>query len=144
MNLVADFRTFVVWKVTSKYFHALWHWCRISANRFQNGIYWIAEWLGSKDKISIKDACGILQGVSPKNKVSKRCLEALIFANNPFLRQSIVSPCVETEFQMHICAILSVLQHQAWNQILQLLVLCNKGSSFISHIANMLPSKENK
>jgi len=41
-----------------------------------------------------------------------------------------------------INAVLSVSQHQAWNQTLQL--SCNKRSSFVSHIANMLPSKENK
>ena len=44
---------------------------------------------------------------------------------------------------MHICTILSLLQHQAWNYIIKLQLLCNR-SSFINHIANILTSKENK
>jgi len=70
-----------------------------------NGICWIAEWLGSECKISIKNASAGLQRVSPK--ISKRvqiwleCLEVFIFANNSFLRLNIVNPSVETEFQMY-------------------------------------------
>jgi len=39
------------------------------------------------------------------------CLEVFIFANNSFLRWNIVIPSIETELHMHICTILSVLQH---------------------------------
>jgi len=35
------------------------------------GICWIAEWLGSECKLSIKNASVALQRVSPKNKISK-------------------------------------------------------------------------
>jgi len=66
-----------------------------------------------------------LQRVSPKNKISKRAQlflgvwKYLPCANNSFLRLGIVNPSVETEFQMHILiyTTLSILQHQAWNQI---------------------------
>jgi len=44
---------------------------------------------------------------------------------------------------MHICKMLSLLQHQAWNQILTYTITQQK-SSFINHIVNMLTSKENK
>jgi len=38
-------------------------------------------------------------------------LEVLIFAKKIFVRSNIVISSVKTEFQMHICMILSVLQH---------------------------------
>jgi len=62
-------------------------------------------------------------------------LEVFIFANNSFLRLNIVNPSVETEFQMQICTTLSVLQHQAWNQIHSLLIMSakNKKSEVFSY-----------
>ena len=72
-------------------------------------------------------------------KIELGVREVFILANNSFLRLNIANPSVETEFQMHVCTTPSALQHQAWNQILQL--LCNKRISFISLIANMFLSK---
>jgi len=48
-------------------------------------------------------------------------MDALIFEKNSFQIRNIPSPSAETESQTHICTIVSILQHQGWNQVLLLL-----------------------
>ena len=138
MDLIGDFKTFINCKWHQNVFNAFWHWCRSSATRCPNGIYWIAECLRSGGKISVKNISGILQSVYQEQDFQRHqnvlknwfvYLEVLIAANNSFQRWNTVSPSAETEFQTRICTILFVLQHQGCYRILQL--LCNRKSNFL-------------